>query len=120
MAHQLIIFCYESVFFTYVHLQVATSGYLLFGRRVASCCISTFENASSYDYIVAPFLSNIDTNMDGEIAYEVHSNTSSPGVLAQYSSFIRLREDAAFYGTWMIIAEWKKIPLFAQSSEMVS
>ena len=105
--------------FLYV-IQVATSGYLSFGRRVASCCINTFENASSYDYTVAPFLSNINASTDGDISYEVHTSTSSPSILSWYSSFIRSREGTTFSGTWIIIAEWKKVPLSWQLSNMVS
>ena len=101
-------------------VQVTTNGYFAFDREMSSCCITSFDSVDSYNYIVAPFLSDIDTSTTGEISYEIHTTNNSPEVISRYNEFVRSKDESKFIGTWMIIAEWKRVPLSGASLEMVS
>lgn len=98
---------------------MTTNGYFAFEREMMICCVTSFDSADSYNYIVAPFLSDIDTSTKGEISYEVHTTKSSPQVISRYNEFVRLKDKNDFIGTWMIIAEWKRVPLSGESLELV-
>ena len=98
---------------------MTTNGYFSFDREMTSCCVTTFENVDSYNYIVAPFLADIDTSIKGEISYEIHTTNTSPEVISHYNKFVRSKDESEFTGTWMIIAEWKRVPLSGESMELV-
>ena len=101
------------------NLQVSTEGYLSFGRAVR-CCPSLTSDTADSDYIVSPFKADINiANGQGNVSYEVHDISTSPGLLSRVSSFIRQQELNNFSGTWMLVAEWSDVPLSGQENSMV-
>ena len=107
---------YNMLFNVYISLilQVVTEGYLAFGEPFFSSEPFFFPSDLIQNFtIVAPFFANVDNNLyeNSNISYEVHSG-SSP-VMEAVSMFIKEREGVAFSGTWMLLAEWKEVPLFS-------
>ena len=95
---------------SYNYLQVATNGYFSLGRRITHLeNPSPFNESNVYKYIVAPYLSDIDTRSTGSVSYEVYSNRTNLSLLQRVSSFIQQKEQNRFTGTWMIIAEWNSV-----------
>ena len=91
-------------------LQVATNGYVSLGRRVTHLQNPSLFNQSDINkYIVAPYLSDIDTRSDGSVSFETYSNTTNLPLLQKVSNFIQQREFSSFVGTWMLIAEWNSV-----------
>ena len=99
--------------------QVSTEGYLSFGRAVP-CCPSLTSDTADSDYTVSPFEADINiANGRGNVSYEVHDISTSPGLLSHVSSFIRQQELNNFAGTWMLVAEWSDVPLSGQENSIV-
>lgn len=99
--------------------QVSTDGYLSFGRPI-TCCPSLTSNATTSDYIVAPF--EADTNIaagQGQVSYEVHNDSTSPNLLSRVNSFIHQQKQNSFAGTWMLVVEWRDVPQSGQANSMV-
>lgn len=91
-------------------LQVATNGYVSLGRRVTHLQNPSLFNQSDINkYIVAPYLSDIDTRSSGSVSFEIYSNTTNLPLLHKVSNFIQQREFSSFVGTWMLIAEWNSV-----------
>lgn len=91
-------------------LQVATNGYVSLGRRVTHLQNPSLFNQSDINkYIVAPYLSDIDTRSSGSVSFETYSNTTNLPLLQKVSNFIQQREFSSFVGTWMLIAEWNSV-----------
>ena len=91
-------------------LQVATNGYFSFGRRVTYLpSPSPFNESDIHKYIVAPYLSDIDTSSTGSVSFEVYSNKTNSSLLQRVSNVIQQREQNRFTGTWMLLAEWKSV-----------
>jgi hypothetical protein len=70
--------------------------------------------------LLAPFLADHDARERGRIRYSVYERASSPNVRS-VSSFIRNKgfsED--FAGNWMLVAEWRDIPVFPGNRDEVS
>lgn len=100
-------------------MQVSTDGYLSFGRPI-TCCPSLAANTSDSEYIVAPFMA--DTNIgsgQGNVSYEVHTISTSPGLLSRVNRFIRHQKQNMFAGTWMLVVEWRNVSQSAQAGGMV-
>ena len=83
-----------------------TNGYFSFGQGLGA-----FDPVTSIvsSPLVAPYWVDNDLRNGGTASYEVHT-TGSP-VLEQVSSFIQTTEDDDFEGSWMILAEWRDVPL---------
>ena len=91
-------------------LQVATNGYFSFGRRVAYLQDpSPFNESDIHKYIVAPYLSDIDTTSTGSVFFEEYTNRTNLSLLQRVSNFIQQREQNKFTGTWMLVAEWNSV-----------
>ena len=103
-----------------INIQVASDGYFSFGRAV-TCCPNLLSSSSTSNYIVAPFEAN--TNIatgTGRISYEVHNLTTSPSLLSQVNRYVQQSMQSRFYGTWMLVAEWKNVPQSGQSTVRVN
>ncbi len=71
-------------------------------------------------FSVAPFWADIDISSGGEIRYEVHTSASNTSFLATVSSFITAETESVFMGEWMLVAEWREVPLIDFVSAAVS
>ena len=85
-----------------------------------TCCPTLSLRHSSSNYIVAPFVA--DTNIatgTGNVSYEVHNTTTSPGLLSRVNSYVQEIKHSRFSGTWMLVTEWNTVPQSGQSTSRV-
>ena len=71
--------------------------------------------AVHYSYLVAPYWSDIDTRLDGQVNYEVHiagESSTSDEYLGRVSSLINSESDTYFNGSWMVVATWDGVHPF--------
>ena len=92
------------------HVQVNSNGYLSFGRSVTSSTPYLFPKSEDYTYMVAPFWTNQDTRLEGEVSFEAHNASRSDQLLRQVSNYINNNIENSFSGTWMVVAEWNGVP----------
>ena len=67
---------------------------------------------------MAPFWSDVDIRVIGEIFYEVHSagdSARSDDLLASVSEFITNQMGNQFSGSWMLVAQWDEVPEYSFS-----
>lgn len=71
--------------------------------------------------LVAPFFSDIDiSDGTGVISYEVHALRHSQTLISEFNTIINDEFGTEFEGTWLLLAEWKKVPQFGRSQFIVS
>lgn len=61
---------------------------------------------------MAPFWSDIDTRLEGEIIYKTiqrGESSSSDQLLNQVTSFINNERDSDFTSNWMLAARWNRV-----------
>ena len=65
----------------------------------------------SGSYLVAPFWSDVDITMSGNIHYEVHMDNIFGYSLAlgNVSQFISRSASVDFLGTWMLVVSWESV-----------
>ena len=69
-----------------------------------------------HTFLVAPYWADADISSGvGEIPYEVFSSSDNPP-LSQLNWFIGRQEEVDFEGRWALIAEWKRVSAFGDSS----
>ena len=64
---------------------------------------------------MAPYWSNIDTRLDGQVNYEVYvmgESITSGDYLGRVSTLINSEQDPAFTGNWMIVVTWDGVHPF--------
>ena len=67
--------------------------------------------------LVAPFLADHDPRFFGSVRYKVYSGSTQNTKLV--SGFIRNRNySSSFAGTWMLVAEWYRVPLYPAEPDM--
>ena len=71
--------------------------------------LNSFSNFSSYS-VVAPFAADIDTSSYGYVQYSESFTNSQLNVVSEH---IRSETGTSFYGQWMLVAEWKGVPLYS-------
>ena len=69
--------------------------------------------SSSYS-VVAPFAANIDISRTGSVKYTWFASFDT-SQMSTVSSFIRSETGNSFYGTRMMIAEWRGVPKYLGS-----
>ena len=101
--------------------QISTNGYFTFGRTPSG--LFNLLDADTYEHypaLVAPYLTHIDISHGaGEILYKVHTDLTSPLVFNELNSFITHRSGVEFHGKWMLVAEWRDVPLFGRPLHQV-
>lgn len=97
-------------------LQVSTNGLFSFSRPFTFHDAHLFPD-SRFNFIVAPFWSDIDISTGvGNVSYEVHTSSD---VLNWVSTFVSQHQQTNFTGEWMIVAEWRDVPQHAGSIQNV-
>ena len=74
--------------------------------------LSAFPTVSR-DFVVAPFAADIDISTTGNVIY---SESFSQLSMNDVSEHIRVGTGTSFNGTWMLAAEWNRVPLYLRSS----
>ena len=68
--------------------------------------------------ILAPFLADHDPRDRGAVRYQVYNGATEE--VKTVSEFIRNRNvDSTFDGTWMLVTEWRDVPMFGGDQEIV-
>ena len=98
-------------------LQVASNGIISFGDRFLHYEATPLPNPNDasvfYSYLVAPYWSDVDYRLVGEISYEVHSgmqNETSARLLELVSTYVNnITDETTFSGQWMLVATWDEV-----------
>lgn len=72
-------------------------------------------NPSIYwDFVSAPFWSDVDLRLEGSAYWEIHVMAQSQQLIKSVSTFIRENYDGAgnFSGEWMMISSWEGVHPF--------
>ena len=106
-------------------IQIATNGIISFGAGFYIHTPVEFPGPFSDvadAYLVAPFWSDNDIRLDGEIFYEVHvagNNSNSDQILSQVSAFVSNQTADDFTGTWMLVVQWDEVNPFPAGSSFI-
>ena len=88
-----------------IHFQVSENGFISMGE--IPC---TNSRVSSSCFAVAPYASNINTEIAGTVRYTDFNTYSRTGSsMITVSRFIRDETGHSFYGTKMMVAEWNGV-----------
>lgn len=98
-------------------LQVSADGLFSLSEPYTDCCPSPFPLEDVY--MVAPYWSDVDIRLEGEVRYEVHtwSNPDSWSLLTNVSSFLSEQAGFVINGTWMLVAKWDGVHPFPHGSD---
>jgi len=100
-------------------------GVISFGEEFANEAPGEFptESASTYyKYIVAPYWSNTDTRMDGQVWYQIYQSGGggmSDTLLNTVGTFIVNQTGVDFVGNWMLVAKWEGVHPFPHGRSLV-
>ena len=108
-------------------IQVSSNGIISFGNEFphfGATLLPNINNPTVYNsYIAAPYWSDIDGRVFGEVWYETHvagQSTTSNSLLERVSSLVRSERNlSSFQGTWMVVATWNGSVPFAGSGTQV-
>ena len=70
-------------------------------------------------HVVAPYWADHDIRREGNISYETFErgrSESDDNVLDKVNAFLQLRMSLNFYGTFMILAEWRDVHPYPHGS----
>ena len=59
---------------------------------------------------MAPFFTDIDIRLGGQIDYEIHTVTTSQSILSEVNSLINEYTQTEFNGEWLLVATWDNVP----------
>ena len=66
---------------------------------------------------MAPFFTDINIASGvGTIYYETHTTATSEYILYGVNSVINEQAETDFYGEWMLVATWRDVPPFGDTS----
>ncbi len=106
-------------------LKVSTNGLLSFGNPYTNYLPTPLSQIpSAGNYFVAPFWSDINIGIAGQISYMSYSIAGGPIAitqLEQVSSFIREASNGStkFSGDWMAVAFWDGVAQYDGSKAVV-
>lgn len=70
---------------------------------------------------MAPYWSDIDTRLEGDVIYRTFQNgesSSSNQLFNQVTSFINVERDPNFNGNWMLVARWNHVHPFPHGASL--
>ena len=65
---------------------------------------------------MAPFFTDIDITLGGQINYEIHTVTTSQSILSEVNSLINEHTQTEFNGEWLLVATWDNVPPYGGNS----
>ena len=65
-------------------------------------------------YVVAPYWSDNDIRMEGDVCYEVHNKESD--LMERISNHISYKSETTFTGNWMLLVEWSDVHPYPHGS----
>ena len=97
--------------------QVGANGFISFDVGLTSSLPQLFpsdQNRIKNGYVIAPFWSNNDLTLAGNVTYQVEKFSSDQ--LTSASAFIRDTTNTNFSGTWMLVAQWNGVHPYPHGS----
>lgn len=99
------------------HIQVASNGHISFhtGYTHFNAELLPTGNPSIYwDFIVAPFWSDIDLRLEGTVSWDIITRDQDQQILDQVSTHIQQNYNGAstFSGEWMMVIAWNDVHPF--------
>ena len=64
---------------------------------------------------MAPFFTDIDIGLGGQINYEIHTVTTSKSILSEVNSLINEHTQTEFNGEWLLVATWDNVPPYGDN-----
>ena len=101
-------------------MQISSNGLISFRRPVTEGHPVLFPGSSQYRNLVAPFWAKHNTSYSGHIAYEIHTLSNGTALMSTINTYINTKLDNNFKGTWLLLVEWKDIPLDGDQALKVS
>ena len=98
---------------------MCTNGYFVLDHVLMSFTPYLFPGYGTYS-LVAPFFTDINIRRVGQVRYEIHTTATSEYLLSNVSKLINEHTGIEFSGKWLLIAEWRDAPAFAQPLDIVS
>ena len=98
--------------------QVGTNGIFSFGVNFRLDLPQPFPSTDAevyFAYLIAPYWSNIDTRLDGQVNYEVYVAGESPisdEYLGCVNTLVNSEQDSFFRGNWMLVVTWEGVHPF--------
>ena len=71
-------------------------------------------------YIAAPYWSDSDIRLSGDVCYEVHNDRSGSSILRDVSDIIHKLSGASFSGYWLLAAEWSNVHPFPHGASYLA
>ena len=98
----------------YYSLQVASNGHVSFRIDYTHFNPELFPTTNPniyWDFVSAPFWSDVDLRLEGSASWEIHTVAQSQEMIDSVSLFIRENYDSAgdFSGDWMMIVYWEDV-----------
>ena len=97
---------------------MGTNGIISFQRGFYYWWPSPFPTYSHYiqsRYVVAPFWSDNDIRITGDICYEVHERVDASTAIV--SEYISHNTGTNFKGRWMLVAQWENVHPYPHGSQ---
>ena len=101
--------------------QVGANGIVSFGAGWTSRLPQLFptnNNLTKYAHVVAPFWSDNDLTLAGNVTYQVEEFSTEK--LTNASAFIADIMNTNFSGTWMLVAQWNCVHPYPHGGSMSS
>jgi hypothetical protein len=102
--------------FTHPSAYVASNGHISFRTAYTHFNAELFPttNPSIYwDFVLAPFWSDVDLRVAGNASWEIHTTAESQDLINDVSIFIQENTASSdFSGSWMMIAYWEDVHPF--------
>ena len=93
---------------------MGTNGYFTFDLYFGWIPFIFSENSTLA--LVAPFFADNDITAGGQIAYEIHTPTTSQSILSLVNSVINNYAQTDFYGEWLLVATWDEVPSYSDNA----
>ena len=106
-----------SIFILIQLSQVGSNGIISFGAGWTSRLPQLFpttNNITKNAYVIAPFWSDNDLTLAGNVTYQVEEFSSDQ--LTSASAFITDTTNTNFSGTWMLVAQWNGVHPYPHGS----
>ena len=101
----------------HLHIQVGTNGIISFERGFYYWYPYPFPTpwwSVQSRYVVAPFWSDNDIRLKGEVCYEVHDRHDE--LMDSVSEYISTSIGTNFRGRWMLLAQWDRVHPYPHGS----
>ena len=95
---------------------MASNGHISFQTQYSPFNAELFPTTNPdiyWDFVLAPFWSDVDLRLAGMASWEIHTTAASQSLIDQVSTFIQENNGVSdFSGSWMMITYWEDVHPF--------